>query len=65
MWSKFRYEKGEVFFMKKREATVTIRCSEQLRKEFKIACISTDTKATDVIERAMKEFIEKVNGGKN
>lgn len=49
--------------MKKREATVTIRCSEQLRKEFKIACIATDIKATDVIERAMKEFVEKVNGG--
>ena len=51
--------------MKKREATITIRCNEELRKEFKIACIATDTKATDVIERAMKEFIEKINGGKN
>lgn len=51
--------------MKKREATVTIRCSEKLRKEFKIACIVTDTKATDVIERAMKEFIEKVSNGGN
>lgn len=51
--------------MKKREATITIRCNEELRKEFKIACIKTDTKATDVIERVMKEFIEKVNGGKN
>lgn len=51
--------------MAKKEATVTIRCSEQLRKNFKIACIVTDTKATDVIERAMKEFIEKVNGGNN
>ena len=50
--------------MEKREATVTIRCSKQLRKEFKIACIVTDTKATDVIERAMKEFIEKVNVSK-
>lgn len=48
----------------KREETVTIRCREQLRKEFKIACIATDTKATDVIERAMKEFIEKANRGK-
>ena len=48
--------------MAKREATITIRCNEKLRKEFKIACIATDTKATDVIERAMKEFIEKVNG---
>lgn len=50
--------------MEKREATVTIRCSEQLRREFKIACIETDTKATDVIEKSMKEFIKKVNGGK-
>lgn len=49
--------------MVKREATITIRCNEELRKEFKIACISTDIKATDVIERAMKEFIEKVNNG--
>lgn len=48
----------------KREATVTIRCNEQLRKDFKVACILSDTKATDVIERAMREFIEKVNGGK-
>lgn len=47
----------------KREATVSIRCSEELRKEFKVACIVSDTKATDVIEKAMKEFIEKVNGG--
>lgn len=51
--------------MKKREATVTIRCSEQLRKEFKIACIATDTKATDVIEKSMKEFVERVKKGGN
>lgn len=49
--------------MNKREATVTIRCSKQLRKEFKIACIKTDTKATDIIEKAMRGFIEKVNRG--
>ncbi len=49
----------------KRESTVTIRCNEQLRKDFKIACIISDTKATDVIEQAMKEFINKINGGNN
>lgn len=49
----------------KREATITIRCNEELRKNFKVACIVSDTKATDVIERAMKEFIEKVNNGGN
>lgn len=59
---KYIKENGGSYFMK-REATVTIRCNEELRKEFKIACIVTDTKATDVIESAMKEFIEKVNNG--
>ena len=47
----------------KKEATVTIRCNEQLRKDFKVACIISDKKATDVIERAMNDFIKYVNGG--
>lgn len=47
-----------------KDGMVTIRCTKELQKQFKIACVMTDTKATDVIERAMKEFIEN-NGGKN
>lgn len=47
----------------KRTATVTLRCSEGTKKEFKIACIRSGIKATDIIEKAMLEFIDKVNKG--
>ena len=46
-----------------KDGMVTIRCTKELQKQFKIACVMTDTKATNVIERAMKEFIEKVKNG--
>ena len=45
-----------------KDGMVTIRCTKELQKQFKIACVMTDTKASDVIEKAMKEFIEN-NGG--
>ena len=41
-----------------KDGMVTIRCTKELQKQFKIACVMTDTKASDVIEKAMKEFIE-------
>ncbi|CAG9363201.1 hypothetical protein ACQPUH_06310 [Clostridium perfringens] len=47
----------------KRTATVTLRCSESTKREFKIACIRSGIKATDIIEEAMLEFIDKVNKG--
>lgn len=46
-----------------KDGMVTIRCTKELQKQFKIACVMTDTKASDIVEEAMKEFIEKVNGG--
>jgi len=46
-----------------KDGMVTIRCSRELQKQFKIACVMTDTKASDIVEEAMIAFIEKVNGG--
>lgn len=48
---------------KTKDAMVTIRCKKELQKKFKIACVMTDTKASDIVEAAMIAFIEKVNGG--
>lgn len=42
-----------------KDATVTIRVSDDIRKRFKVACVMTNTKATDVVEKAMIEFIEQ------
>ncbi|MDU5742043.1 MAG: hypothetical protein ACLR3R_09030 [Clostridium paraputrificum] len=47
-----------------KDGMVTIRCTKELQKQFKIACVLTDTKASDIVEKAMIAFIEKVNGGK-
>lgn len=51
--------------MNKKETSITIRTNEELKKAFRIACIASDVKQSDVIEQAMKEFINKINGGNN
>lgn len=48
-----------------KDGMITIRCTKELQKQFKIACVMTDTKGSDIVVEAMKEFIKKVNGGIN
>lgn len=60
---KIKGDKGIMGTKVKKDSVLGTRINKELMKEFKVACIMSDTKQSDVIEQAIKEFITKVNGG--
>lgn len=49
--------------MIKKDTMFSVRTTEELKKQFKIACIASDASISEVINKAMKDYIEEVNGG--